>query len=141
MNPWMQWVIGGVVLLVVEMLTPGAFFFACFAIAAFIAAATQYYLGIWWLNWIVFAVSALALILLARPLTKSLLKGDERPSNVDELIGKLALVQEQIAPHQLGTVKVGSEVWRAQADHVIEQGKEVIVKGVDGTRLIVELRR
>lgn len=62
-------------------------------------------------------------------------------SNTDALIGEKGLVLTRVAPHQPGRVRVRQEEWRAVLDPSssgpIEEGAEIIVKGVDGVTLQV----
>ena len=67
--------------------------------------------------------------------------GDNLRSNVDALSGRQAVVQQRVAVHEAGLVKVGDEVWRALpaagAAGPYEVGAVVTVEGVDGVTLQV----
>jgi membrane protein implicated in regulation of membrane protease activity len=74
---YIGWMIFGLVLLVVEILTP-TFFFLWFSIGAFLAGITAMFTTN--LGWqiIVFALSSTLLVLLTRPIAKKLSKNDPR---------------------------------------------------------------
>jgi membrane protein implicated in regulation of membrane protease activity len=62
-----------------------------------------------------------------------------RKTNVEALIGKRAVVLEEVAPLKYGRVKVGGEDWAAvpEGDSVIPPGTIVVIKGHEGVKLIV----
>jgi membrane protein implicated in regulation of membrane protease activity len=62
-----------------------------------------------------FSSGLLAFLYLAvlRGKIRSRLLGRDRPSNVDALIGRKAVVTTRIAEHVPGAVKLGDELWRA----------------------------
>lgn len=139
-EPWLAWIIVAVVLLIVEMVTPTVFFFACFGLGSAVASAAAYFHAGQTVQWTVFFVSTVGFLLMARPISKKFMKTESRPSNVDEMIGKEALVTEPISPHHAGMVKVRAELWRAECDQEIAVGQKVEVLSVDGTHLIVKLK-
>ena len=135
---WSAWLIMSVVLLVVEILTPGTFFFACLSMGALVAGISATAAVPGWLPWIVFAVISLVSIYLIRPFAKRMFQQHRKKSNVDALIGEKAWVTEPINPPDNGMVKVEGELWRAEASEKIEAGVYVEVKSVKGTRLEVQ---
>lgn len=138
---WVLWVIGAVLLLVVEMMTPGVFVFACFAIAAFVtaicAAAGVSTAASWW----IFLCLSIVAVVVARPLLAPLMNKTATPSNTDALIGQDALVLLPIAAHKPGKVKVRGEEWRAEAAEDLAENAIVTVERVEGTRLVVKLKK
>ena len=88
---------------------------------------------------------ALCFIYLAflRGRVRSKLAVPHRPSNVDALLGKTALVTERIAPHVAGRIKLGDELWRASLRDegsdaaAIEPGATVVVDSIEGVTLKV----
>jgi membrane protein implicated in regulation of membrane protease activity len=130
--------IAAVTLFLIEILTPGAFFFACLGIGAGVAGLTVFLNPPVWIPWIVFAVVSLLSIYTIRPLARRLFQPVESKTNVDALVGQKAWVSEAIQPPALGLVKVEGEVWRAQASDPIAAGEPVIIVSVLGTRLEVK---
>ena len=100
---------------VVEAVTPAivSIWFALGALFALITAALSAPV---WLQIIVFiAVSTLALIL-TRPLVKRKLHKDITPTNYDVLIGKTAVVIENINnTEESGAVKIQGKIWTARS--------------------------
>lgn len=57
----------------------------------------------------------------------------------DALVGRPGLVVTAVEPHSMkGKVKVGGIVWSATADAAIAAGADVVVRRVDGVKLVVE---
>jgi len=63
---------------------------------------------------------------------------DAAKTNIDTIIGKTGIVQQDIESAKDGIVKVGNEEWRARADETIGSGEKVTVMGVSGVTLIVK---
>ena len=140
-EPWIWWAVTAVAFFIIEMVTPGFFFFICFALAATIACAASA-LGLAGLPvWTTFLVSALVFVLVARPIFTKYISSESHPSNVDEAIGKEAIVLETVKPNQSGLIKVGSETWRARAAEEIAAGALAIVRRVEGNHLFIEPKR
>jgi membrane protein implicated in regulation of membrane protease activity len=76
-----------------------------------------------------------------RKLAKKITGEEVRSINVDEIIGKEAIVIEQI-DNKLGkgVVKVSGDMWRAVSvddDVVIQSGEKVIIEKVEGAHVVV----
>jgi len=143
MKDWQTWVVAGVLLLIFEIFTPG-FVTACFGIGCLIAALASY-LGFGYIVQIIlFCAVSLGLFFTIRPFVKKHLynTGENIKTNVDALIGLVGMVDETIDPaNDSGRVKVGGDNWRAISidNIVIEKGKKVVVKKVEGTKVFVSL--
>lgn len=126
---------------VVEAVTPAivSIWFALGALFALITAALSAPV---WLQIIVFiAVSTLALIL-TRPLVKRKLHKDITPTNYDVLIGKTAVVIENINnTEESGAVKIQGKIWTARSvdGSEIPSGSSIVISSIEGVKLIVKL--
>lgn len=134
-----MWIILAIVCGVIEIFTAG-FWFLWLAIAGLATAAG---VSIGWLNslqsqLLVFAAVALLLIIFTRPLVMKAVRSNDVASNTDALIGQHGTVLEAIAPLRYGQVKLNGEIWTAVADSEIEPGSTIVVRAVDGVKLIVE---
>lgn len=136
------WIIAAVALLVVEMVTPGLFFFACLGAGALVAALAAALGAPAGLVWTTFFLTSIALVLVVTPLAKRFTRRLEaHPVGLDALRGQRVLVVASIdlATGQ-GQVRVtGGALWRAFAEQDIPEGTWVDVLGVVGTRLKVAL--
>ena len=61
-------------------------------------------------------------------------------TNIDLIIGKSGVVQQEIRRDRDGQVKVGNEEWRARSEEDIKAGEEIVVTGVSGVTLNVKAR-
>jgi membrane protein implicated in regulation of membrane protease activity len=59
-------------------------------------------------------------------------------TNIDTIIGKTGIVQQDIEPDKDGLVKVGYEQWRARSKESIKAGEEIAVTGISGVTVNVK---
>lgn len=139
LQPWVIWIIVGILFLIVEMLTPGLFFFACIGISAVISGLILLWGAPWWLVWVFLFLGSLLLMFASRPLAKYLTREGGLPSNVDSFIGQDGEVIETIEPGlRNGKILVADQEWRARAKEKIDKGERVKITGVDGVHLVVK---
>ena len=136
------WVLLALVFFVIEMITPGLFFFACLAVGAFLAGLVAWLgLGPVW-AWSVFFGSSTLLILTIAPLARRYLKGmPHSPVGREAMAGQRARVVEAIDPATgRGQVRMENGAqWRATANQTIPADTWVQILEVVGTRLRVTL--
>jgi membrane protein implicated in regulation of membrane protease activity len=133
------WLIIFIVLLVVEFITMGlaTIWFAGGAVAAAIAAMANCPFIV---QFIIFLVVSVLLLYFTRPLVKDKLKVGTTKTNADALVGKTAIVTSEITAAEPGQAKVGGMEWSAvseDAELPIAAGTAVIIKGIEGVKLIV----
>ncbi len=138
---WAFWLILAVVLIVVEASTYSliSVWLALGALVAVIPAL------IWsdaiWLQFAVFIVVSAISLALTRKFVKKVLKYNPEPTNADQVVGKSAVVKEEIDNiHESGKVTVMGLEWTARSadDSVITVGEVVTIKEINGVKLIVE---
>ena len=89
---------------------------------------------------VLFLVVSIALMLLVRPLAKKKVTGEITPTNADSLIGRRLVVIEEVNNRdKTGKAKVGDIDWtlRSVNGTVIPEGGIVVVKDIEGTKLLV----
>ncbi|MDR1942388.1 MAG: NfeD family protein [Endomicrobium sp.] len=139
---WLAWLIIGILLVVVEIVTPTAFFALCLSLGAFAAAVAAYFHGSDWIEAGAFVVAAVISIYAIRPLLKKWMsKMDSAKSNVDELIGETAVVTQDISPETAGFVKVCGQTWLAVSDEELKSGQKAIIKSLSGTKVFVSKKQ
>lgn len=136
---WLWFWIGAAVFLSVSEIFTAGFFMLPFGIGAAVAAVLAYFEAGEVPQLLVFlGVSLIALFLLRRFVRI----GDENQPNVgsNRFVGQRARVIEAIDRAEgVGRVRMETETWRATTDGApIEEGTEVKVLEVRGTRLVVE---
>ena len=139
-NMSIVWVVLMVVFLVVEAATAGltCIWFAIGSLAALIAALFDAQL---WLQIVWFLVISFVTLYFTRPLVKKYVNSRSQPTNADMVIGKKALVTEDIDNVEAtGAVSVGGKVWTARSADGgrIKSGAVVSVLRIEGVKLIVE---
>ncbi|MBP5446344.1 MAG: NfeD family protein [Acholeplasmatales bacterium] len=87
---------------------------------------------------IVFVLVSLLFMLAARPIVKKWTKRNEIKTNVDSLVGRIALVTEDIIDGERGVVKLDSQEWSAISNDNINKGTKVVILSIEGNKLIVK---
>jgi membrane protein implicated in regulation of membrane protease activity len=59
-------------------------------------------------------------------------------TNIDAIIGRTGVVQQDISRNESGMVKIGNEQWHARSDEDIKTGEEVVVLSIQGITLTVK---
>ena len=133
------WVVTFLALAVIEAITVRlvAIWFAVGSVGAFIVALMD---TPFWMQVIVFLLCSLLLLLLTRPFTKGFIDKKYETSSADCVVGKTAVVIEEINNNRAqGRVMVCGTDWAARSsdDSVINAGEEVTVESVDGVKVMV----
>ena len=97
-----------------------------------------------WLQVVLFIAGSAVLLLLTRPMAVKMLRKGTVATNADSLIGREAVVTEKIDNlRSTGTVQVNGQEWTARSvnpEHVIEKDEIVMVRSIEGVKLIVGKR-
>ena len=137
----MIWLIVFVVLLIGEIATVAltSIWFAVGALAAFIVSL---FCSSIWVQLVVFLLVSLALLILTKPLANRFLNKNREKTNIDALVGRQGIVTETINNLAAsGEVNLAGQMWMARAGDdadIIEKGAKVVVKRVQGVKLIVQ---
>ena len=113
--------------------------FALGAVVAMIAALLGAEI---WLQVVLFAVVSVICLLALRPVLKKYLDPKKTKTNIDAVIGKQALVLEQIDNvNGTGRVKIDSMEWTARAvdGKTIEKDTVVVVEKIEGVKVFVKM--
>ena len=86
----------------------------------------------------VFTISSILLLILTRSLAKKLKKTKAVPTNLDQVIGKVGIVTEDIEKNGIGEVKVLGKKWSAYSDIEIRKDEKVKIISIEGVKLKVE---
>lgn len=112
--------------------------FAAGSLAALIVALLG---GFIWFQLAAFIIVSFLCMLIVRPIAKKHLNNRVQPTNVDGIIGKEALVTEDIDNLRgTGTVTISGIVWTARSagDAAISAGTLVRVLRIEGVKVYVE---
>ena len=137
------WLIAIALLLLVEFATAAltTIWFAGGSLLALLCAVTG---GPVWMQVVLFLAGSAVLLLLTRPMAVRMLHKGTVATNADSLIGQEAVVTEKIDNLQsTGTVQINGQEWTARSvnpEHVIEKDEIVMVRAIEGVKLIVGKR-
>ena len=135
------WLVAMVALIVIELATLGltTIWFACGALVAVVAAALDAPLL---LQILMFVVVSFAVLLAVRPIAVKYFNKDRTRTNIESMIGRQAIVVSEIDNMQgIGQVTVNGMEWSARStinELKIAVGRVVVIRAVDGVKLIVE---
>jgi membrane protein implicated in regulation of membrane protease activity len=138
---WWVWVLAGFALTLIELTTPGGFYFLFFGVSALVVGMLKG-IGVTdnaTVEWLLFSiVSVLALLLFRKPLLKRF-HPDAAPDLVDTLIGETAQVIDDIPASGFGKVELRGTAWNARngGDRPLVRGQRCTVERVDGLSLWV----
>lgn len=135
------WTIAFLVFAILEALTTQlvSIWFAIGSLAALISAAFGASLFV---QLIVFIIVAIVLLIATRPLAKKFNSTKKIPTNADRLIGKIGYVIEPIDNFkEEGRIEVDNQDWSARSidGTKLEKGTNVVVKRIEGVKLIVHV--
>jgi membrane protein implicated in regulation of membrane protease activity len=110
---WWIWILLGLGLLVVEMVTPGGLFALFFGFSGLLVAGLSALgLGPAWLQWLVFAALGVVLLLLLRRRLQERLETRNIP--VDSLVGEIAFPLEDLPAGATGRAELRGTSWTAR---------------------------
>ena len=137
------WLIAIALLLLIEFATSTltTIWFAGGALIALLCAVVG---GPVWLQVTLFLAGSAILLLLTRPIAVKILHKGTVATNADILIGQEAVVTQKIDNlHSTGAVKINGQEWTARSvvqEHVIDVDEIVMVRAIEGVKLIVGKR-
>lgn len=139
MNMTVMWLGLALILFIIEAATVGM---VCmwFGIGAIISMLCSYFITNIYIQWTIFIVVSVIMLVLLRPLAKKVMSNNAESTNVSALIGKTAFLTEEINEESYGRVKFGDISWIAVSSQgeTIKKGEKVKVVLVKGNKLVVE---
>ena len=134
---WWYWMLLGLVLLGIEMVTPGGFYILFFGLAALIVGSLAG-LGIVqaeWFQWLLFSgLAILSLLVFRGPLLASLKKQEKDLPAVDTLAGENVIALEDLAANGTGKAELRGATWTAHnaGPTSLMKGQRCKVERVEG---------
>jgi membrane protein implicated in regulation of membrane protease activity len=124
---WWMWVIGGLALAAIELLTPGSLFWIFFAVGGIVTGACAALFPQWGLaplSIIFTAVSVLSLAVFRKPLLARLERNSPQGGPVDTIVGETAIALDDILPGAIGKAELRGTAWQARN----ESGEPIIAR-------------
>jgi membrane protein implicated in regulation of membrane protease activity len=139
---WWAWVLVGLGLLGIEVLTPGGFFVLFFGLAALVVGALAG-LGLHgppWLQWLLFSVLAVSSLLLFRRRLLERLRAAGDGAMTGGLIGDVAVLLDDLPPGAVGKAELRGTAWSVRHDGPapLPRGHRCRVERVEGLTLHVK---
>lgn len=137
---WQIWLIASGIFFICEIITVGFLVF-WLGVGALIAMLVSFFTSNIIIQMSVFVVSSGLLIFATRPLVNKISKKDVVPTNVYSLIGKKAVVTEDIDwVTGKGQIKFECEIWSAKSKEQINipAGSEVEIVSIEGVKAFVK---
>ena len=134
------WIAVLIIMVIVEATTVSlvSIWFAGGALVALITGFFEVSFG-WQV--VVFFVISFVLLFFTRPLALSFFNKEREKTNIDSIIGSRAIVQKEINNLKSeGVASLNGQQWtaRAMGEDIIPAGEVVVVKKIQGVKLIVE---
>ncbi len=142
---WLVWIIICTVLVIIEVISQ-MIWTICLAIGCLAAMISTFFDLTVPYQIVVMAVAAVAAYVFLMPVFRKWhasmdeKEGRDARTGMDALLGRKAVVVEEIRPGELGRARIDGDNWQVCAPHcneVIRHGREVVVTGYDSIILTV----
>ncbi len=137
-DPWIIWVVIGIICIIIEIFTPG-FLFLSFGVGAILTGLAALIIPSITFQVLTFAFLTLIVFVLSRKFSKKLISTDYEETNVKALVGKTGKVTRDIPANEKGYVKIGGEEWAAVSkdNSKVTKDTRVTVNDIEGNKVIV----
>jgi membrane protein implicated in regulation of membrane protease activity len=136
---WWIWVLLGLALLGLEVLTPGGFYVLFFGAGALVVGSLVGlgYGGPLWAQWLLFSVVSIVTLALFRQRVLRLVDDRKAATAMDTLEGEVAILLDDLAAGTIGKAELRGTIWTAQNvdDRPLGRGTRARVTRVDGLTL------
>jgi membrane protein implicated in regulation of membrane protease activity len=137
---WWIWAFLGLILLGVEITTPGGFYILFFGLSALVVATLAGFgiAEVEWIQWLLFSVMSVASLFIFRgPLLRMIKSHDVAGPAVDTMIGEIAIPLEPLEPGRTGKAECRGSAWTAHNGGlvVLAKGQRSVVERVEGLAL------
>lgn len=138
---WWIWIVLGFALLVLEMATPGGFYFIFFGASALLVGVLTLtgIVSSQWMEWMLFSIFAAgSTAILRKPLLQRF-GADTSGRDVDSLVGEVATTLEGIQPGGIGKAELRGTSWNVcnAGSQGLSRGQRCLVERVDGLTLFI----
>ena len=138
---WWTWLLLGFALLLLELSTPGGFYFIFFGVSAILVGVLSALdlTTVEWFEWLLFSVFAVMATAVFRPVLLKRFGPSSKGPMIDSLVGEVGTAMERIKPRGIGKVELRGSSWSAfnTGEESLDQGERCRVERVDGLTLYV----
>lgn len=145
MDMWLVWIIICAILVIVEVVSQ-MIWTLCLAIGCLAAMISTFFDLAFPYQIVVMAVGSVLAYMFLMPVFRrwhakmDAKEGRNARTGMDALLGRRAIVTDEIRPGELGRARIDGDSWQIkapEAKHVIRHGAEVVVTGYDSIILTV----
>ena len=137
MEYWAMWLVIVLLLAIIEFSTVNLVSI-WFVASGFIAMLTSLLTDNFYLQFAVFVIGGIILLLLTKPIIKKKCAEREIKLNLERIIGMEGVVTSEIAKNKIGEVKVDGKLWSAISHSKIPVDATIKATAIDGVKLVVE---
>ena len=139
MEVWQLLFAAGILMAAMEIFVPG-FVLLPIGLGLILSSLFAPFVGSWPLLMVIMAVNISVVLYLMHRFVKPLMESHSVKSNADGMVGKVAVVIEEITA-TTGRVKLYGDEWRAftSDNEKIPQGAQVTIEKIDGNKVQVRL--
>ncbi|MEE2995293.1 MAG: NfeD family protein [Gemmatimonadota bacterium] len=138
---WWIWIIGGVALCLMELLTPGVFFLLFFGAGAIVVGILTWtgLLETAWVQVLLLSIFSLGALVLFRRTLLDKLTNEKSEGRVTTITDQVCTALENIPPGGTGQAEMRGSGWSAhnEGDEPIEKDQQCTVERVEGISLRV----
>ena len=138
---WWLWIVLGFALLLLEIATPGAFYFIFFGASALVVGvlALTGVVSTQWMEWMLFSIFAAGSIAIFRKPLLDRFGADTSGRDIDSLVGEVATALEGIQPGGTGKAELRGSSWNVcnAGSQFLSRGQRCLVERVDGLTLFI----
>jgi membrane protein implicated in regulation of membrane protease activity len=143
---WSVWLLLGAALVLVELMTPGGFYFIFFASAALIVGllVASGLVGPAWSQGLLFSLLSIASLLLFRKRLLEMFRPSESlTEGMADVVGGVVVLLEDLAPDALGKAEFRGTRWAARnaAQETLKSGQRCRIERIEGLTLFVKAER
>lgn len=109
-----------------------------FVLSGLVSLVVSFFYNNFSVQFAIFVVGGILLLMLTRPYLINKLNVKKERTNLDRVIGMIGIVTLEIGKNNPGEVKVDGKRWTAISNNEIVKGKNVIIKNIEGVKLVVE---
>ena len=138
---WWVWAVIGLILLVLELLTPGGFYVMFLGVSGLgVALVTALWPGFpLWAQWLLFSILGAALVLFFRRPLLEWFRHAWPGKAVDSLVGETATAMEDIPVNAFGKAELRGTSWNARntGDTPVVRAQRCLVEHMEGLTLYI----
>lgn len=135
-----MWFVAFIILLFFEIITVNLVTI-WFAIGALVSCVVAYFCDNIFIQIGAFLLTSIIVLVCTKPLSQKIRKGKKVATNSDRVIGMEGVVTMDISKNNVGEVKVDGKRWSAVSKEELHKDDVVVIKKIDGVKLIVEKER